>query len=106
MTVNNRYAAIDARVCCESATGGPEALNVDIAYLGRCELSNDAATILTGGDTPVKVVHDSYYYTTPYLSSRSAELSWVNGTVFLATGKLSLTDDGNPTVLYRIYRVG
>lgn len=106
MTVHDDYVEIDARVCCESATLELESLNVDVAYLGRCELSKETTAIFNqengAGDDPKR----SYYYTTPYLSSRSKELSWVNEAVFVASGTASLTDDGIPTVLYRIYKVG
>lgn len=106
MTVHEGYVEIDARVCCESATLGPEALNVDVAYLGRCELSKDTTAIFNQQNGDGQSSRDYYYYTTPYLSSRSKELSWVNEAVFVASGTASLTDDGIPTVLYRMYKVG
>lgn len=106
MTVHDHYVEIDARVCCESSTPGPGALNVDLAYRGRCELSKQTTAMFNFDDAAGKRSQDFYYYTTPYLSSRSPELSWVNETVFLASGTLFVNEDGTNSSLYRIYRVG
>lgn len=102
MTVHSDYAEIDARVCCNSPPSDGRALNLDLEYKGRINLSEMAVQLMGGmGET----VDAAYYFTTVYLSSRSAELSWVNSSVFVGNGKLMANKDNAPVVRYRIYRV-
>lgn len=106
MTLHPDYVDIDARVSCTSPRGAEPQLNVDIHYEGKIGFHGPVMAMFKG-ELNSTDFGDGYYYTAPILSSRNAELAWVNKTVFLAMGKLRVREeDGDVEVVYRIFKVG
>ena len=108
MTLHSGYVDIDARVSCASPSGGqglePQ-LQCDIRYLGKCAFDGPMLDVWKGERNSIDF-GEAYYYTQPLLESRSHQLAWVNRTVFLAMGKISVREDGDVEAVYRIFKVG
>lgn len=105
MRLHETYADIDARVSCATKPGaaGPQ-LNCDVSYRGKITFHGPMKALWAGEKSSLDW-HEGYYYTSPVLESRSEQLAWVNETVFLGMGKITLTEAGNLQVVYRIFKV-
>ncbi|KAI9837594.1 MAG: hypothetical protein M1819_007245 [Sarea resinae] len=96
--------SIDARLSFvgDSSNG----LNLDFQYLGKITISPEMMEVFKS--TPGKETEfgQPYFYTTPRVSSKSEKLAWVNDTVFLAMGKVSVLENRDIELCYRIFKVG
>lgn len=104
MRLQDGYGDINARVSCASPAGSAHQLQCDISYTGKIAFS-ETMTKLGKGEAHSFNWGDVYYHTTPLLESRCKELAWVNKTVFVSIGKLSLTENGNIQADYRIFKI-
>jgi hypothetical protein len=69
-------------------------------YLGVLVLTPDVTALLEGRvDVPPTSTQD--FFTTPRLETGSGQYAWVNGTVFVGQGRISV----GPRVDYTVYRV-
>lgn len=105
MTLYPEYAHMDARVSCSSASGVDKPISCDIRYLGKCAFDGPMLDVWKGKRDSIDF-GEAYYYTQPMLESRCDELAWVNRTVFVAMGKISVRADGDIEAVYRIFKIG
>lgn len=99
---------IDARVSAMSEDGKE---NMELQYYGKIKITKKIEGVIaaTGETRTGTEWGDGYYWVTPRIHSRSEKWAWVNDSVFLACGKLTLSrnQDGSSvsTVSYRVYKV-
>ena len=71
-----------------------------VQYLGILVLTPDVVAMLEGRDT-VPSGGEQYFFTNPRLETGDERYAWVNRTMFVAHGRISL----GPRVDYRVYRL-
>ena len=105
MRLRKDYADIDARVSCASPPGAEHQLHIDVRYRGKIAFHGPMLQLWKGERSSLDW-GEGYYYTSPILESRSEELAWVNKAIFVAMGNITVREDGDVQVIYRIFKVG
>ncbi|KAF4950240.1 hypothetical protein FGADI_8328 [Fusarium gaditjirri] len=105
MRLHENCADIDARVSVATKPGTKPELNCDLNYREKIAFRVPIKEMFKGVKNTMDL-GQGYYYTTLVLESRSKELAWVNESVFVASGKITLKDAGDIEVVYRIFKVG